>query len=373
MENTIAKTQKTNSSSYNCRTMKLVLNATTKSLIDIEMLRNDVSNYSGFIRAKIFKYPLDKIKNSPSEKNPIYINLPEFLKKDAEYTDMIDYSSLSQNVYDILSSYNEIIARYKRDCNSSLIREDVGSEKVLDNDFVEKKFRELTYRMNELQGKFHAFFQFIKKKTLRPYGLNWPEFPEYIPEKTARKDDEKIVPLNKYYAKIANTNHIGIKFNLSEFNELEKLKEEQNWDVYSHLILRLICGRKKDYGKKISDIISSNNLAEQIIVISNFSRSLASKIKYSAYRYEKKMDEMKADEKIKKNKRESFVLRLFISLLKEESKLENLLNYFLASYKIGYESAPFDEKITSVTGTSFEEENDYEIAKRMSDEYNKRK
>ena len=366
MDKTVAEKIKTTSPSDKYKKVKIYFDATTKSLLDIDMLRNNVTNYSGYIRAKLFKYPLDKIRLTPQDRNPLYNKLPDFMKKDAEFTDTIDIGEISQNIYDIISAYNEFTARYDRDRNSTLIRNRIETEKVIDNDRLENKFRELNYHMGELHDKYHALYKYINGIILRPYGKNWTEFPECIEEKLAKNEDEKTVPLSKYYAKIANKNLIDIKFNSAEFTELDRMRNEEGWMNYSGFIRRKVIGKSREYSRRISKIIYSNNIAEQLIILSNQAEFLAAKIKYSAYRYEKKMDEMRENEAVKKYRRESFVIKLVLDLLRAESKVESLLDYILRSHNVKYEEKPYFED------NSFEEENDLEKAQELTTEYNNR-
>lgn len=370
MEELVPIKPEKDSSSNKAKIVKLFFDAAAKSLLDIEMMRCSVYNYSGFIRAKIFKYPLKKIQISPEEINPIYSKLPESMKEAAEFTNKIDLGSLSRNLYEIISSYSEVTARYNRDCNSTLIRNGREVENVIDNLKLDKKFKETNYRMGELQGKFHAFFDFVSEKVLKPYGHFWPKLPEYIEEKLAMSDDQKTVPLKKFYSKIVSKKFIGIKFNSSEFEQLEKMKEDGMWGSYSGLIRYIIFGKQREFEQRVREIIYTNSLAEQVIILTDYSESLASKIKYSAYKYEKKMDEMKADPKSRKYRREMFVMKIILDILKEESYLESMLNYFLAAHDISYTETPYD---TGREEDEFEKENDYELAKRLDEEDNKNK
>lgn len=130
------------SSSRKMKKMKIRVDEVTKSLLEVEMLRNDVSNYSGFIRAKLFNYPLEKIQNKPEEISPIIKKLPSDFRKEVIESSKIDFRSLSQNLYEIMSSYYEIMARYDKDVNTTLVRNRIETEKVIDDVKIEIKFRD---------------------------------------------------------------------------------------------------------------------------------------------------------------------------------------------------------------------------------------
>lgn len=342
------------------------LNPSEKSILEIGMLRNNVTNYSGYIRSKLFKYETQNIQNSIEEFEPNYQNLPDDLKETVEKSYRIQLERISQYLFEIMSIYNSIVDRYTNDCNSTVIRDTIKTEKVLDSVKLENKFRELTYRISEFGRKTEFFFEFINADF---YKSNRNRIP-VLPETFNSNPEEVDKPILKFYYQTFNKNSVHISFTKEEYTKLEEIKNNAGRKLMLVFIKDKVIGKPRELSNRIHDILMSKNVAEQVIVLANFAESLTSKIKYSAYKYAKKMEALKENPKISKYRREAFVIDIFKKILQEENDVEMMLNKIIFSHSLNYKPKPFNEKSAEEYIDTYETENDYEIAQKLAEEFN---